>query len=221
MPTTPLDRRSFLARFAGGDGPGAGARNVRIRTQGTPVTRNVRNRTEGTPVGLLPALGQVGTTGDAELLGWLASIELAVVAAYDSIIDRADDEVRPTLEANRDHHRDHAAGFAELAGSGRPRANVALVDVLTLTVEELTGPRAALELAAALEDQLAATHGFVLAQVDDPEAAGDVASVVAVECAHSAVLRLLLDDGAESWFPDGAFQNADIARGFSPEAFPR
>jgi hypothetical protein len=149
------------------------------------------------------------------------SIELALVAAYDALLDLVGDEVRPILETNRAHHRDHARGFADLAGdaaTGDPDA--ALVESLAPQLDALGGQGAALAFARELEDRVAATHAHAITVVDDRGVAQDLASVLAVEAAHAASLRRLLGEGATEWFPDGAFEPTDPARGFTPQVVP-
>jgi hypothetical protein len=150
------------------------------------------------------------------------SVELSLVGAYDVIVERTSEQLRPLVDTYRRHHADHAEACAELAGAdagGEP--NAALSELLAPSLAALSGQGEALAFARALEDQVAATYAYAATSLDDPQAAGTVTSIMAVEASHAASLRALLDEPVEASFPDGPFDTTDIARGFSPDAFPR
>lgn len=148
-------------------------------------------------------------------------VELALVAAYDSLLDRVGDEVAPLLETYRAHHREHAEVLAELAGSSAPPGpDPALVEGLTPRIDQISGQTDALVLARELEDRMAATYAHALTRLEDADAAGEVASVLSVEAAHGAALATLLEEALDARFPDGAFETTDLTRGFDPAAVP-
>lgn len=146
-------------------------------------------------------------------------VELALVAAYDSLLDRVGDEVAPLFETYRAHHREHAGVLAELAGASAPQdPDLSLVESLTPRVDEISEQIDALRLARELEDRMAATYAHALTRLEDADAAGEIASVLAVEAAHGAALATMLDEGLDARFPDGAFETTDRTRGFDPTA---
>lgn len=153
--------------------------------------------------------------------GFAAGVELALVAAYDSLLDRVGEEVGPLLETYRAHHREHAELLVQTAGSSAPRdPDAAITASLTPRIADLSGQAAALVLARELEDRMAATYAHALTRLEDRDAAGAVASVLAVEAGHGAALGALLEDGLDARFPDGAFETTDLTRGFDPAAVP-
>jgi len=153
--------------------------------------------------------------------GFAAGVELAVVAAYDSLLDRVGDEVAPLLETYRAHHREHAELLAELAGDSAPQdPDPAVVGSLAPRIADLSGQADSLVLARELEDRMAATYAHALTRLEDRGAAGEVATVLAAEAAHAATLGDVLEEGLDAGFPDGAFQTTDLTRGFDPAAVP-
>jgi hypothetical protein len=153
--------------------------------------------------------------------GFAAGVELALVTAYDSLLDRVGEEVGPLLETYRAHHREHAELLARAAGSSAPQEpDAAVVSSLEPRIADLAGQAAALVLARELEDRMAATYAHALTRLEDRAAAGEVASVLAVEAAHGAALGVLVEDGLDARFPDGAFETTDQGRGFDPAAVP-
>ncbi|HEX4901990.1 MAG TPA: ferritin-like domain-containing protein [Acidimicrobiales bacterium] len=146
-----------------------------------------------------------------------AGIERTLVAAYDSLLDRVSEEVRPLLETYRAHHREHAEVLAGLAaGEDGVGPDEGLVASLTPRIDEISGTSDALVLARELEDRMAATYAHALTRLEDADAAGEVASVLAVEASHGASLGELVEDALDARFPDGAFETTDQSRGFSP-----
>lgn len=158
---------------------------------------------------------------DGSFAAFAESVELAMVQAYGPVVDLSSEGLRPLVETHRRHHADHAETCAGLAGrEAKGRANATLDEVLGASVAELSGQGEALAFARALEDQMAATYAYATTLLADAEAAGVVASILAVEASHATTLRTVLDEPVGASFPDGAFDTADIARGFAPEAFP-
>jgi len=173
------------------------------------------------PVAAVVGVAAAQTRSAAGLAAFAESLELALVDAYDAIAELVSDGLLPLVQTHRSHHEAHADAFAELAGEeATGRANAALAEALAPALEELSSQFEALDLARALEDQVAATYAWAATQLDDARAAGELASILAVEAAHASTLRTVLEEGLDASFPGGAFEPADIALGFAPEAFP-
>lgn len=174
------------------------------------------------PAGALLRSAAAQGVGRGSFAAFAESVELALVGAYDVIVELTSEQLRPLVETYRRHHADHAKACAELAGddaTGEP--NAGLSELLAPSLAELSGQGEALAFARALEDQVATTYAYAATSLDDAEAAGTVTSIMAVEASHAASLRAVLDEPVEASFPDGAFDTTDIARGFAPDAFPQ
>ena len=149
------------------------------------------------------------------------SLELAVVEAYDGIVDLLSSDLAAVADTFVDHHREHAEAFAELAGDrATGQANGPLLEALAPQIEELGTQSAALALARTTENQIVATYAWALSQLADDAAASLVATILPAESAHAATLGHILGEGIEGAFPFGAFESADIANGLDPNVFP-
>lgn len=149
------------------------------------------------------------------------SLELAVVEAYGGIVDLLSNDLATVADGFVDHHREHAQGFAELAGDrATGHANGPLLEALTPQVEALGTQNAALTLAKNTENQIVATYAWALSQLADDAAASRVATILPAESAHAAALGHILGEGFDGAFPFGAFESADIANGLDPNVFP-
>lgn len=169
---------------------------------------------------LLPGAGAQGLT-DVDIAVFAESVELAAVAAYTAGAPLLSPEVLPVAELFLGHHQEHAAAFASLAGDAATGApNAALVAALTPTIEGLSDEAGVLAFAKAVENQAVATYAFALTALTLPEAAAGTATILPVESAHAAALSLALGEGPDAWFPNGAFESADIADGIDPAAYP-
>lgn len=195
------DRRTFLARAAAGGAVSLGGVLV-------PVTR------------WLPAAG--AQTGGVEALAAFAeSVELVAVSAYESGAELLSAGLAPVLQTFRGHHEEHAATYAEVAGSAATGApNVALLEALTPAIEALSTQNEVLRFARDLENQLAVTWGHLLSRVEDDDAVAALATILPVEASHAAELAYELEEGPDAWFPFGPFESSDLAVGFDPSVFP-
>lgn len=201
VPTSRIERRAFLQKVALGGAVGLGS----------ALSPAARPR----PAGAAQQLD------DRELAAFAESVELALVAVYESVTPLLSSPVLAVVEVVLGHHEEHAEAFAELAGSsatGRP--NATLMETLGPIVDGLSGQSDALSFAASLENQMVTTYTHSLTVLEDPEVVTSAATVVPVECGHAITLSLLLDGGPEAWFPTGAFESADLAQGFDPAVFP-
>jgi len=149
------------------------------------------------------------------------SVELALARAYRRVAELSGEGLLPLVDTHRLHHEEHAEAYAELAGGAATgRANPTLLEALAPGLDELSSQFEALTFARTLEDQVAATYAWAAARLERAEAAGVVCSILAVEATHATTLRSLLEEALDASFPGGAFEPADVAVGFAPEAFP-
>lgn len=142
------------------------------------------------------------TAADAELLGVVQSIELAVRDLYQAAIDGgADDDVWTGL---RDNHRAYADVISGMVGRAAPgRRDDAFYEEQVGSFEA-TGE----ELATAaydLESTLLATHTELLGELEGVDGARAIASIVTVVARHCAVLADLSGQGDD---PAALFENS-------------
>ncbi len=169
---------------------------------------------------LLPGAGAQELT-DVDIAVFAESVELAAVEAYKAGAPLLSKEVLPVAELFLGHHMEHAGAFAGIAGdaaTGKP--NAALIEALTPTIAGLSDEAGVLAFAKEVENQAVATYAFALTALQDPGAAQGTATILPVESAHAAALSLALGEGPDMWFPNGAFESADIAQGINPADFP-
>ncbi len=169
---------------------------------------------------LLPGAG-AQELDDTTIAVFAESVELAAVEAYKAGAPLLSAEILPVAELFLSHHEEHAGAFAALAGdaaTGEP--NAALLEALMPTISGLSDEAGVLAFAKDVENQAAATYAFALTALQSVEAAQGTATILPVETAHAAALSLALGEGPDMWFPNGAFESADIAQGINPADFP-
>lgn len=159
-------------------------------------------------------------SGDAGIAAFAQSIELALVQAYAAIATTG----RVTTPAAIDgtaafaaHHDEHARALGALARTAATSVpNRRFVDRFRTRIERAADERALLDIARALEDQVASTYLFALGALEATEALQLSASILPVESQHAVVLASFLDQQSDETFP--TFQTADQA--LKPDEFP-
>jgi len=156
--------------------------------------------------------------GDAAITAFVESIELAMVEAYGRIdVEVLTPQLAATVVAFADHHREHAAALAEVAGDAATgEANRELLEDLDGRLARARDEAAVLELAFSLEGSAAATYLFALGALEARGALELAASVLPVESEHATVFGAALDRPPSELVP--AFGNQDAA--FKPDSFP-
>ena len=159
---------------------------------------------------------------DVRLLSLAASVELALVSAYDAALRVTQHGGRlapapPAFAAlvaqARAHHVSHAAALNRtLTDSGRTRASNADKALRSLAVQRLSAAQSVSDVASAMQVlELTSTQTYVALapQLSDGRARTLAVALAAVEAQHAAVLTYLL--GAEP-LPD-ASMGVSLARG--------
>lgn len=155
---------------------------------------------------------------DAELLRFTQGVELAVVKAYEA--------ARPLLASGAaldlatafvEHHNAHANAFVRMAGGTAVSSpNPALVTQMKSAMQSAKTERDALAALYELENNVAATHQYLLEHLQDDAAIHEVAAVLPVESQHAAVIGLLLHKDPRDL--GSAFQGHDGY--YDPTRFP-
>jgi hypothetical protein len=174
------------------------------------------------------ATDQVVTTpADAALAGYLQSIELAVVDAYDKLAALLSDATKPTMAAFQAHHKEYADALAKQAGTSAVSGpNITLTFILTARVGGVTDEKGALELAFGVENQVAETYAFSLTTLASPDVIHLVATILPVVAGHAAVLGSSVGLTTAVLFPNGALEGtvvgdgSDTKLGYDPASFP-
>lgn len=168
---------------------------------------------------LMPTAWAQDVLSDVDLAAFAESVELAAVAAYGAAIDTGllDSAVVDVAELFAEHHEEHAAAFAGVAGdAGTGEANQAVIDVFSPLIGEATDQAALLQIAQDLENGAAATYFFSLGVLQDLEAAAAVATILPIESQHAVVLGQALGQDLTEYVP--TFQGQDGA--LSPTEYP-
>jgi hypothetical protein len=169
------------------------------------------------------------TPADATLSGFLQSIELAIVDAYEKVLPLLSDESKAAIMIFQRHHTDYATALESLAGPSAAKApNATLGLVLIARLQPVTDEKSALTFAFGVENQLAETYGFAFATLTSPDVIRLAATTLPVVAGHAAIIGSLAGLTTASIFPNGPFEgtalsgtdNADTRLGFDPTAFP-
>lgn len=174
------------------------------------------------------ATGQVVTTpADAVLAGYLQSLELAVVDAYDKLGGFLTDTTKPTVAAFQEHHKEYAAALGKAAGtSAVVGPNTPLAFVLLARLGAVNDERAALTLASNVENQMAETYAFSLTSLATVDLIHLVATILPVVAGHAVILGSAIGLPTTALFPNGALEGtavgdgSDLKLGFDPASFP-
>ncbi len=173
-----------------------------------------------TPTTVVPAV-------DVQFAAFAESLELAMVAVYETLLPKLTADRVAHAARFRDHHQEHAKQFATLAGSsatGRP--NGALLAFVTPTAQAVSTETDVLALAATLENQMTDTYAYALAVLGTDDIAARAIATLPVESAHASFLGAVAQRPVDTLFPTGAFENASVGdgtdgrRGFDPSTFP-
>lgn len=125
---------------------------------------------------------------DADRALFVARIEAAVVDAYRALLDRGalSPDASDTVLVLAQHHDEHCAALATLAGSTRVR--VGRSEPLFAELDEALLAADPMPAILAVEQALAATHLASFDVLDSDDAIVTVASILPVESRHVVVL---------------------------------
>ncbi|MEY2420952.1 MAG: hypothetical protein QOI95_1019 [Acidimicrobiaceae bacterium] len=173
------------------------------------------------------ATDQVVTPADATLAGYLQSIELAVVNAYDNIGAFLSDTTKPIAAKFQGHHKEYADALLVHAGTSAVKLpNPSLAFVLGARVQGVTDERSALTMAVGVENQVAETYAFALTTLTTPDVIHLVATILPVVASHAVILGSSAGLSTAALFPNGALEGAmvgdgaDTKLGYDPASFP-
>ena len=162
------------------------------------------------------------SSGDAVLLGFAQSVELAAVAVYQAALDSRRLSAAATTVATlfQSHHIDHASAHAGLAGKAATgQVNRSLVTKLGSRLGPSNGEADWLKLAYDIENAAAATYTALLGALVGIDPATTVASIQPIEARHAVVLGealgLALADYAIEFEPSSTADGA-----LDPSAYP-
>jgi len=161
------------------------------------------------------------SAADLAIVSFHESLELAAVQLYEAAV--ASGRLRAQLlEHARSfgrHHRAHAEALYCMAGSQAPdgeraTANPQVLDSLEPQIRTALDPESVMRPLYELEESLAATNVAALGQIENPSAAGAVASILPVDAQQATVWGQALDLPIQDWMPTfqsdaGAYTPAD------------
>ncbi|HEX7169091.1 MAG TPA: ferritin-like domain-containing protein [Acidimicrobiales bacterium] len=165
--------------------------------------------------GLLPAAAQEGeeeTFDDPTLAAFAESVELVAVEAYTQAAQTGFLSSALTLAGQTfaDHHRQHAAAFASIAGSkAKGKANERLMRAVADQLRNAQDQSGLLRVALDIENAAAATYLFALGVLESEAAQRLAASILPVESQHAVVIGQALGIPLDSAVP--TFENQDRA----------
>ena len=167
------------------------------------------------------------TPADAALAGFLQSIELAVVDAYDKVTPFLSDTTKPIAAKFQGHHKDYAGALAKQAGTSAAKVpNQALTLVLGQSLQAVVDEKGAITVAFGFENQVTETYAFTLTTLTSPDVVGLVATTLPVLAAHAAILGASVGLATTALFPNSATEGnavgdgTDTKLGFDPASFP-
>jgi hypothetical protein len=139
---------------------------------------------------------------DVQLLQTSASVENAIVAAYDALLalpilsaPTANAVLRAAVTTARAHHADHATACnsitTKLGGKAQTGANGALSQVAAKAKPTLTDLAPTLDFALQLETVAAQTYQNVVGLLADVNGRRLAASILGVEAQHVAFLQVM------------------------------
>jgi rubrerythrin len=221
----PASRRRFLQ--AVGLGGALSALPLVARSAGaqsgstTTAAAGSETTASSTPVTTTTAPPRRPTGDDEMLLGFAQSIELSATAAYEAVLDRADElslpeDVYPVIEVFREHHKAYGQSLSGLLGRTAPNTSNATADTefgplfTTGSLDEV------LTAAIALEDTAVATHLTLLEQLQGTDGAALIASILVTEARHATVLSAL--SGNDALMPESGLEPVDAA--LTPDDYP-
>ncbi|MDQ6697992.1 MAG: ferritin-like domain-containing protein [Actinomycetota bacterium] len=192
-------RRSLLAKA------GAGGALLTLGAMTGPVSR------------FLPAAA-AATDPESALVMFAASMEFAVVAAYQSMLDssKLSGGAAKTARTFQGHHRDHGRAFNAITLVTTEKPNAKIVAAFKPKLKAASNEKGLLEVAYTIEEDLAATYLSTLGILADKSNAGVVASILPVESQHAVVLAQVVKKKIGEYMPP--FQNDKLA--LDPSAYP-
>lgn len=146
---------------------------------------------------------------DADRALFVARIEAAVVDAYRALLDRGglSTDATDTVLVLAQHHDEHSAVLAALAGSTRVRAGRS--ETLFTELHEALLGADPMPVIFAIEQALAATHLASFDMLEERDAIVAVASILPVESRHVVVLDPTALPNVQT--ADGAYLEARYA----------
>ncbi len=167
---------------------------------------------------LLPAAAAKAPDAETALVMFAASMEFAIVATYQSVLDSGKLSASATKTATtfQGHHRDHGRAFNSITLETTEKPNAKIVAAFGPKVKAAADDKALLEIAYTIEEDLAATYLSALGDLQDKSDAGVVASILPVESQHAVVLAQMLKKQIAEYMPP--FQNDKQA--LDPSKYP-
>lgn len=158
------------------------------------------------------------TDSESALVMFAASMEFAVVATYQSLIDsgKLSAGSAKTARTFQDHHRDHGRAFNAITLQTTEKPNAKIVAAFKTNVKAASAEKGLLAIAYTIEEDLAATYLHSLGVLQDKSNAGVVASILPVESQHAVVLAQVLKKKVGDYLPP--FQNDKQA--LDPSDYP-
>jgi hypothetical protein len=228
-------RRRFLRRAATG-AVAVGASGVLIA--GLPSAAGAQ--TAGTTPGSSPGTTPEGSTppastktvpakieGNDLTIGiFVSSLELAAISLYDALLDNG--KLAPSAaQAARTyqmHHKEHSTQLATFTGSGAPTdPNPKLVAEMQPQIERATTETELAGIGGRLEERLAATYQWAMAQIDAWQFATLVATIVPVDAQQAVAWSQVVEPDLDKWFTTISTTvpptQTDAGR-FDPAAYP-
>ena len=220
----PASRRRFLQAVGLGGALSAlpfVARSAGAQSGSTTTEAGSEATASATPVTTTTAPPQRPTDDDEPLLGFAQSIELSATAAYEAVLDRADElslpeDVYPVIEVFREHHKAYGQSLSGLLGRTAPNTSNATADTEFGPLFTSGSLDEVLTAAIALEEAAVATHLTLLDQLQGTDGAALIASILVTEARHATVLSAL--SGNDALMPESGLEPVDAA--LTPDDYP-
>lgn len=204
----------------GHDGDGPASRRRFLRNAGLGGLALTVGSTLLPASRLLPAAwAESGQITEAQLAGFLQSVELAAVEIYGDVVSsgQLDGDQVDALEVFRGHHQDHADALGEVASDDAVTdPNPGLLEALQSALADATDQESVLHFTQHLEENLAATQFYALGIFEDRDAALVSARILPIEGQHAVALGPDLDQTIDQYVP--TFQAEDGA--YTPAEYP-
>ncbi len=193
------DRRSFL-RGAGASGLVVAVGGLTLSldamvhaaaAQTSTTTTEGGTTTSGAPATTTTLPPRQPDADDRALLGFIQSLELTAVAAYEIAIGakKLGDTAAGIAAIFQAHHRQHAQTTGSLAGPAAPNVpNASLMAAFGPQFRSAAAEKDLLSLAYQVENAAAATYAAALAQITGTDPAAVLASILPIESRHAIVL---------------------------------
>lgn len=193
------ERRSFL-RGAGASGLVVAVGGLTLSldamvhaaaAQTSTTTTQPGTTTSGAPTTTTTLPPRQPDADDRALLGFIQSLELTAVAAYEIALGakKLGDTAAGIARIFQAHHRQHAQATGSLAGPAAPNvANASLAAAFGPLFQSAASEKDLLLQAYNVENAAAATYAAALAQITGTDPAAVMASILPIESRHAIVL---------------------------------